>query len=206
MRKIVAALVLMLIASPAFSEDPSIMGPFQAAQRMRMERLAAAAPHAKHTTQVSAPTTTSPVPVQGTKQISKTAAQQNPILVIQQFTVADLEAVLEDARAQTPPDTIAANCYQALIPIVQTGVGNLLPSGAPSGLGGFQFLQKTRDVKSRIASLQSNTGPLASLNAACAPLVVDTENTLIQLGIVSGGVAASGGLTLPTVLPFLPKF
>ena len=48
-----------------------------------------------------------------------------------------------------------------------------------------------------IANLQSPNGPLASLNVACAPLIVDTQNTLIQLGIIGGGVVASTGITLP---------
>jgi hypothetical protein len=96
-------------------------------------------------------------------------------------------------------------CYTALIPIVQTGVANPLPAG----LGGFQLLQKGRDLKSAIANLQSPTGPLASLNQACAPLVLDVEHTLVQLGIVGGAIAVAGpaaGLTLPIALPGLNLF
>jgi len=148
---------------------------------------------------VAASTTPTPEPAKGAQQISKAAATANPVTVLQTFTVADLTAALADANAQTPPDTTAATCYTALIPIVQTGVANPFPTG----LGGFQLLQKGRDLKSMIANLQSQTGPLAAINTACAPLVLSLENTLIQLGIVGGGIAATSGLTLPIALPFL---
>jgi hypothetical protein len=131
------------------------------------------------------------------KPIPKATAEANPVVVLQQFTVDDLQAALTDALAQTPPDTIASDCYAALIPIVQTGVGNPLPTG----LGGFQLLQKARDLKSAAANLQSANGPLAGLNKACAPLVMDVNLTLIQLGIVGGGVLATGGVALPVTLP-----
>jgi hypothetical protein len=132
-----------------------------------------------------------------TAKVTKAAATANPVVVLQTFTVADLKSALADANAQTPPDTVAANCYMALIPIVQSGATNPLPTG----IGGFQLLQKGRDLKATIANLQSPTGPLAALNTACAPLIVDTQATLIQLGIIGGGVAATSGLTLPLTLP-----
>jgi hypothetical protein len=112
-------------------------------------------------------------------------AQQNPLIVLQRFTVADLQAALADAQAQTPPDTVAANCYTALIPFVQSQVENPLPSGA----GAFQALQKARDAKAYLANIQSPTGPLAGLNTACAPLVLDVQNTLVTLGISIGVIA-----------------
>jgi hypothetical protein len=118
---------------------------------------------------------------------------------LQTFTVADLQTALADAQAQTPPDTTSALCYTALIPIVEAGVNNPLPAG----LGVFQALQKARDAKALLANIQSPNGPLAALNIACAPLVLDAQNTLIQLGIVGGTVAATGGLALPA-LPALP--
>lgn len=112
-------------------------------------------------------------------------AQQNPLVVLQKFTVADLQAALADAQAQTPPDTVAANCYAALIPFVQSQVQNPLPSGA----GAFQALQKARDAKAYLANIQSPTGPLAGLNTACAPLVLDVQNTLVTLGVSVGVIA-----------------
>jgi hypothetical protein len=62
--------------------------------------------------------------------------------------------------------------------------------------------QKARDAKTMLAELQAPNGPLSSLNIACAPLVMSVQNTLIQLGIISGavvGVTASGGLALPAL-------
>jgi hypothetical protein len=112
-------------------------------------------------------------------------AQQNPLVVLQRFTVADLQAALADAQAQTPPDTVAVNCYTALIPFVQSQVQNPLPSGA----GAFQALQKARDAKAYLANIQSPTGPLAGLNTACAPLVLDVQNTLVTLGVSVGVIA-----------------
>lgn len=114
-----------------------------------------------------------------------TQVQQNPLIVLQHFTVADLQAALADAKAQTPPDNLAANCYSALIPFVQSQVQNPLPAGA----GIFQALQKARDAKAYLANIASPTGPLAGLNTACAPLVLDTQNTLLALGVSVGIVA-----------------
>lgn len=119
------------------------------------------------------------------KKPSVAQAQQNPLLVLQQFTVADLQAALADAQAQTPPDTTAASCYQALIPFVQQQTQNPLPQGA----GIFQALQKARDAKAYLANIQSPTGPLAGLNQACAPLVLDVQNTLLTLGVSVGVIA-----------------
>jgi hypothetical protein len=118
-----------------------------------------------------------------------TQAQQNPLVVLQQFAVADLQAALADATAQTPPDTVAAACYTALIPFVQSQVQNPLPAGA----GVFQALQKARDAKAYLANIQSPTGPLAGLNSACAPLVLDVQNTLVTLGISVGVIANPAG-------------
>lgn len=118
-----------------------------------------------------------------------TQAQQNPLIVVRQFTIADLQAALADAQAQSPPDTVAANCYTALIPFVQSQAQNPLPAGA----GVFQALQKARDAKAYLANIQSPTGPLASLNIACAPLVLDVQNTLVTLGISVGVIANPAG-------------
>ena len=118
-----------------------------------------------------------------------TQAQQNPLVVVRQFTIADLQAALADAQAQTPPDTVAVNCYTALIPFVQSQAQNPLPAGA----GVFQALQKARDAKAYLANIQSPTGPLASLNIACAPLVLDVQNTLVTLGVSVGVIANPAG-------------
>jgi hypothetical protein len=144
-------------------------------------------------------TTTAAYAQTKTTKVTKAAATANPVVVLQTFTVDDLKSALADANSQTPPDAVAANCYMALIPVVQSGITNPLPTG----VGGFQLLQKGRDLKAAVANLQSPTGPLAALNTACAPLIVDTQSTLIQLGIIGGGVTATSGLTLPLALPFV---
>jgi hypothetical protein len=119
--------------------------------------------------------------------------QQNPLVLIQQFSVSDLNNAIALANAQTPPDTVAVNCWQTLLPIVQTvqaapgaSAGNALQLGIATGI------QDTRDAQSLIANLQSPTGPLAKVNVACAPVVVQLQTTLTLLG-VGGGVVAAGG-------------
>jgi hypothetical protein len=131
----------------------------------------------------------------------KTQTVANPLAVIQAFTEADLTAALADATANK--DTAAINCYTALLPIVQSGVANPLPTT----LGGFELLQKARDLQSMLASLQSPNGPLSQLNIACAPLVLSVQNTLVLLGVVGGGVAltgGAGGLALPGLGALIP--
>jgi hypothetical protein len=148
----------------------------------------APAHHAAAATAASASSSSAP----GGK-LSQNQAQQNPVLVIQQFTLTDLQAALADAQGQTPPDTIAATCYQALITLVGNPVANPLPSGP----GAFQLFQKGRDIKNMIANLQAQNGPLSALNVACAPLIVDLNTTLIRLGIMGGAVAGGAVIGLP---------
>lgn len=134
-------------------------------------------------------------------KMTKTQALTNPLSVIQTFTESDLTAALTDAKANN--DLAAVNCYTALLPIVQSGVANPLPAG----LGGFQLLQKARDLKTMLANLQSPNGPMAQLNLACAPLVLDVQNTMVLLGVVGGGVAltgGAGGLALPGLGALIP--
>lgn len=130
-----------------------------------------------------------------TSKLTATEVQQNPLALLQQFTVGDLEAALADANAQTPPDTAAAACYKALLAVVQSNVADPLPAGP----GIFQALQKSRDAKALIANLQSPNGPLASLNASCAPLVLDAQNTLLTLGVSVGLVANPVGAPVAAV-------
>jgi hypothetical protein len=131
-------------------------------------------------------------------QLTPAAVQNNPLALIKTFTAADLQAALADAQAQNPPDTAAASCYAALLTVVQSNVANPLPAGP----GIFQALQKARDAKAVLANLQSPTGPLAGLNTACAPLVLDAQNTLLMLGVNVGLVASPVGA--PVALAGLP--
>ena len=148
-------------------------------------------------------TTATAKPAATTAKLTTAQAISNQVALIQAFTVSDLQAALADAQAQTPPDTVSASCYSALIPVVQANIANPLPAA----LGGFQALQKARDLQNLISNLQSQNGPLAPLVTACAPLILSVQNVLVGLGLKAGlvsGVALSGGLALPIALPALP--
>lgn len=137
----------------------------------------------------------SPAKPAAKQPLTAASAQQNPIALLQQFSVSDLQAALADANAQTPPDVTSAQCYSALITIVQSPITNPLPAGP----GVFQALQKARDAKANLASLLSPTGPLQNLNIACAPLVMSVNNTLLALGVTTGLVVGTGGLAVPAL-------
>lgn len=124
--------------------------------------------------------------------LTTTQAQQNPFQLLQNFAQSDLQAALADAAANN--DQVAVACYTALIGLVKNP--NTNPLGVPSGA--FSALQKARDLKALLLNLQSPNGPLSSLNVACAPLIVDAQTTLIQLGIAGGVVA--GKIAFP-ILP-----
>lgn len=150
-----------------------------------------------------ATTIPTPAAVPTGAKVRPTVAQvaQNPLLVLQQFTVADLQAALADAQSQTPADTIAANCYSALIPFVQSQQQSPLPTG----VGAFQALQKARDAANYIANINSNNGPLSGLSVACSPLVLSVQNTVLMLGVTLGIVAnpagAAGAATAGAAIP-----
>ena len=137
-------------------------------------------------------------PTSATSKIPIATAQQNPLAVLKAFTATDLQAAITDANAQTPPDTVAAGCYTAVLALVNSNVANPLPTSP----GVFQALQKARDAKAFLAQVQSPTGPLAGLNTACAPIVLDAQNTLIALGVGVGLVANPVGA--PVALAGLP--
>jgi hypothetical protein len=144
--------------------------------------------------------TTKLTTVASTAKLTTAQAMANQVALIQAFTVSDLQAALADAQVQSPPDTVSASCYSALIPIVQSTVANPLPAS----LGGFQALQKARDFQNLVASLQSQNGPLAPLVTACAPLILSVQNVILGLGLKAGlvsGTMLSGGLALPIALP-----
>jgi hypothetical protein len=118
-------------------------------------------------------------------KLPATTVQQNPFALIKQFSVDDLNAAILDAQSQNPPDTAAITCYTALLTVVNTNVANPLPASP----GAFQALQKARDAKVMMANLVSPNGPLSALNNACAPLILDAQNTLLGLGVAVGLVA-----------------
>ena len=138
-------------------------------------------------------------PAKVAPKLTSAQVQQNPLLLLKQFSATDLQAALADANSQTPPDTTSSQCYTALLALVNSPINSPLPAGP----GLFQALQKARDIKAFLANIQSPNGPLSQLNLACAPLLMDVNATLLALGIgtglVAGGVAAG-----PAALPALP--
>jgi hypothetical protein len=135
----------------------------------------------------TAPTSTTPSPA--------ATSLTNAVGALQSFTVADLQNAIGDAQAQTPPDTVAITCYNALLPAVEANVKNPLPAKA----GVFMALQKARDLADNgsvvLSSIQN--GPI---NTACAPLVLSTSQTL--LGLQAKGIAAAGAISL--IIPKIP--
>ena len=121
------------------------------------------------------------------KQVPLATAQTNLISVIEAFSVTDLQNALADANAQTPPDTAAAACWQALLNLKGNSGLNPLPTTA----GAFEFIQKGRDDKALLAGLLSPTGPLSPVLTACAPIVIDVKTTIIGLGLAGGVIAAA---------------
>lgn len=124
------------------------------------------------------------------KVMTQTQAQENPAAILQAFAIGDLQNALADANGQTPPDTVAAACWQELINVVQSPAISLLPNQ----LGAFSAFQKARDLQNLVSALQSNSGPLTALKVACAPVILDTQTFLMRLGVIGGTVAATGGL------------
>jgi hypothetical protein len=173
--------LLTLEPARAMAQTPQAMGVPEPRAKVRV---AAATRVAAAATKPAASSPTPPAPTAG--QLTATQVQQNPLLLIKNFTIGDLQAALDDADTQTPPDTAAAACYSALLTVVQSNVASPLPAGP----GLFQALQKARDAKALIANLQSPTGPLSALNNACAPLVLDAQSTLLGLGVGVGLVAS----------------
>ncbi len=124
------------------------------------------------------------------KQLTSQQVEQNPLILLQNIATSDLTAALADAQAQTPPDAVAAQCYQALLNL-KNNPAFALPSGQV--VGAFTAIQKGRDLKTQLANLASPTGPLANLNAACAAWTQDNVATLIAIGGAVGLIANPAG-------------
>lgn len=122
-------------------------------------------------------------------KISSDQLAKDPLAPLKLFYVGDLQAALDDANSQTPPDTVAAGCYMALMMVAQGDTPSLLPKG----LGAFQAIQKVRDGKAFVANLQSPTGPLAQIVPACAQWTLDGANMVALIAAKAGLVVATGG-------------
>jgi hypothetical protein len=174
--------------------QPAQAQPVKHVRHVARHHVAAPVPLPKPRPLFDAATLPAPKPA-ATAKLTAQQVQQNPLVLIQQFTLADLQNALALAQAQTPPDTSAEACWNALIPVVQS----LQAPGAPNSTsptplkpGIATLIQDSRDAQSLIANLQSPTGPLAAVNNACAPVVVQLQTTLTLLGVGGGVIAAAG--------------
>lgn len=116
------------------------------------------------------------------------AVAGNPISALQLFTAKDIEAALIDAKSAN--DTLAVNCYTALLPVVSAPAVSPLPKG----LGAFQLFQKARDLD-RLAAV----GVPDDLKVACGPLVLDAQTVMLLLA-AKVGIAVPGALLAKTGL------
>ena len=117
-------------------------------------------------------------------------APVSPITSIQAFTLADLQAALADANAQSPPDTRHGACWSALIPIVQANI----PNPFPAGLGLAQLVQKTFDDQTLLFGHQAWKDTIAQ---ACALTVLDLNSNLATLLSAAG----LGAIVVPKLPP-----
>lgn len=178
---------LLVLATGAFSQEVATSCATSQCTTVRMPRPRPTVVPGEGKAEAPTPR---PSPVKAS-QMSRQAAQDNPVSILQglqQFAMMDIQAALADAQAQTPPDAIAATCYQELISLL----GGPIAATVPNIVGIFSTFQKARDIANVASTLNSNSGPMAQLNIACAPLVVSTQTTLIRLGVIGGLVA--GGL------------
>lgn len=107
---------------------------------------------------------------------------RDPLAALGNFALDDLRAALADAQAHD--DQVAAPCWAALIALVERQSGGALKADVA---GGFSAFQRARDL---IAA--THQGPSDLLTRACGPVVLDTQATLLRLGVIAGG-----GLPLP---------
>lgn len=133
--------------------------------------------------------TPSPTPIP-----APTKTSVGPLQGLAAFTITDLQNAL--AIAQAGGDQAGVQCYTYLIPIVQQAAQQL---GNPNTTvsGAFSAFETGRVVATNIKGFIN--GVPQGLNLACAPLVVDSTNTLVLLG-AQVGVA----ITVPAAVAALP--
>jgi hypothetical protein len=125
------------------------------------------------------------------------APAATPLQGLGQFVTADLQNALSIAQANS--DTVAAQCYQYLIPQVaaaQKQLGTLAPTNIS---GGFSAFEAGRVAVTNVKGLVN--GIPAGLNIACAPLVLDAGNTLVGLAAKVGVTIALPAGGLAALLP-----
>jgi len=107
-----------------------------------------------------------------------TGTSTSPAASLQQFTLTDLTAAAADATANN--DTIAAQCWNGLIPIVQA-----LPqptSLVPTTPGLASAFQKARDAVNTTGNTLS-PATQTKIAQACGPLAFDTQAFFAKVGL-----------------------
>lgn len=143
----------------------------------------------------AAVTTTSPTGVVTTSV--------DPVKVLQNFTVNDL-VVAQGMAAQATDDeaSVRANCYAALIPFVQQlklQIPGVTTSGVASGFE--QLAELNSQVNGGIKKLIPK-----AVHVACAPVVLDAQQTILSIAVKLGGAIALPGIggAIPGILQKLP--
>lgn len=143
--------------------------------------------------QTPAPVAATPAPSVTTATSAVPApAPTDPLSGLRAFTIADLQAASADAKAQTPPDTTSAMCWDFLAANLPT-----LPTFQPGApVGAVLAFQKLRDLANGTVS---QNGFLKQMNIACAPVVIDTQTTVNKLILLGAGGAVTGGTLAPAL-------
>lgn len=115
-------------------------------------------------------------------------AHTDPVVALRAFSINDLNVAQADAVAHQ--DQAAMTCYPALISTIRN-----LPSVAAIKIeGAFSAFQAARDVANGVKSAQG--GLPQAINIACAPLILDAQQTILQLAVKVGAGAGIPGLGL----------
>jgi hypothetical protein len=186
----VAGMAIGGILGIVLPEASRVIGKFsKAAGAILLAIALASALHADPAMADNLPKRAAPPTAPGKQSLTANDIQQNPLVLLDQLAITDLQNALADANAQTPPDTAAANCYTALLALKASPAF----SAPPAGSGVFYGIQKGRDLEAQIATLASPNGPLAQLNNACAAWTQSNLQTLIAIGGAVGLVANPAG-------------
>lgn len=121
----------------------------------------------------------------------------DPLATLGKFTLTDLQNA--DVLAVASADKTAHQCFSYLIPVVQNLATQQNNPGLPVS-GAFSGFEAARIAINKGKSLIQGGIP-EDLNLACAPLVLDAQNTIIGLAAKVGLTIVPGGALLGSVIP-----
>ncbi len=104
---------------------------------------------------------------------SKPDLKDDPLSVFNKIVTADVDQAL--LMAQEDNDLEAMACYPVLKKYVSRG-----PAGVAQVKGAISLYQKARKIRHKVSS-----GVPQELKNACAPLLLDTEQFLLRLGVMA---------------------